>query len=347
MSGFSPIQVLAAAALDLIEKAQSLEQKETNMDLQCATEILANCAELLVRKGAHVFSDVPVADRPHRGPPKKNVVSEEITQAKVRIFRHIERSSINMEKNKKILPILGGADRLAVAKARWQNTKSVNGCDQPFLKGKGASIKVLNCLLPGGSDEKNCAICWRKFGPLINRKHVCRASKRYICDHCSGKTVIIDGDPRRISDGQFNLAKFDFETKLEKNSRRLTEQRKERKARIEKAQAARSATYQNRLKATERDEAAAKEDLFGNVGKAVKNFFMEEVGVEDDSAPANAQSNVAGVMSALGETRQAFDERGQKLNNLVEKTAALNSASEDFAKMAKELRESQERGIFW
>ena len=113
--------------------------------------------------------------------------------------------------------------------------------------------------------------------------------------------------------------------------------------RIEKAQAARYNS--NPLRSTEQDESAAKEELFGNVVRAVKNFFMEEVEVEDNSSP-NANERVTGVMDSLNATRNAFNERGQKLDNLVEKTSALKDASEDFAKMAKELRESQEKGIF-
>mmetsp|Transcript_19840 Transcript_19840/g.25548 ORF Transcript_19840/g.25548 Transcript_19840/m.25548 type:complete len:87 (-) Transcript_19840:14-274(-) len=56
--------------------------------------------------------------------------------------------------------------------------------------------------------------------------------------------------------------------------------------------------------------------------------------------------NVSGVMNSLSQTRNAFIERGDKLDNLVEKTNALNNASEEFAKMAKELADSQEKGIF-
>ena len=74
---------------------------------------------------------------------------------------------------------------------------------------------------------------------------------------------------------------------------------------------------------------------------------MEEVEVEEEQDfTKKTNDDVTGVMSTLGQTRQAFNERGEKLNTLVEKTAALNSASEDFAKMARELKESQEKGIF-
>ena len=39
-------------------------------------------------------------------------------------------------------------------------------------------------------------------------------------------------------------------------------------------------------------------------------------------------------------------ERGEKLENMVDKSAALNNAAEDFANMAKQLADSQQKGVF-
>jgi len=367
MSGFAPLQILAVAALDLLDKANSLEQSKSNQDLQIAAPILSSCAEMLVRNGAHVFADSPTsADRLNRGPPKKvkKQKSQDIENVvgSTFILRQVDRSDINMEKNKDLLRLLGGADRLASARAKYQKVKSIDGkgIKQSYLQGKGLSIKVDDCPLPGGSDDKSCAICWKKFGAIRNRKHICRASKKYCCEDCSGRTVVIDGDPRRVSDGQFNMLKFELGRKVEQDRVDKVKHRKDRVAQIERMRAARSpygaskidantnaANANNRLRAVEKDEDAAKQNLFGNIGKSLQNFFMEEVEVEkEQDSSKKTNDNVAGVMSALGQTRQAFNERGEKLNTLVEKTAALNNASEDFAKMARELKESQEKGIF-
>jgi len=342
LSGFTPLQILAAAGLDLLDVAQNLSDKASNADLKMSSSILASCAEALVKRGGRVWIDSPMKARPNRGPPTK--AKDKATDSQpMTILRFVDPSDINMEKNKDIMKLLGGTDRLAAVGAKWQRDKVIKGCGQSFLPGKGLSTPIEDSMLPGGSDQSSCAVCWKKFGTIRNRKHVCRASSRYVCEDCSSKSILLDDDARRVTDGQFNLAKCDIDKKVEEDRTKQVEQRSERKARIEKAQAQR---YNNPLRAAENDQRAAKEELFGGaIGKAVKNFFMEEVEVEQDSAQA-ANGQVAGVMDSLNATRQAFDERGQKLDNLVEKTGALKNASVDFAKMAKELRESQEKGIF-
>jgi hypothetical protein len=90
----------------------------------------------------------------------------------------------------------------------------------------------------------------------------------------------------------------------------------------------------------------AKNELFANVGKAVQNFFMEEEPAADDRN-LNGQDQLNGMASSLNQTRDALNERGEKLSTLAEKTGALRDASRDFAQMAKELKQSQQKGLFW
>ena len=121
----------------------------------------------------------------------------------------------------------------------------------------------------------------------------------------------------------------------------------------------------NPLRATKENELSAKDKLFGNIGKAVKNLFSDDADEEQDRQAVNksrsrsavlgnranrevqsTSDQVSGLMGSLDATRNAFNERGEKLNNLAEKTGALKNASEDFAKMAEDLCKSQEKGIF-
>ncbi len=139
----------------------------------------------------------------------------------------------------------------------------------------------------------------------------------------------------------------------------------------------------NPLQSTREDEDSAKNMLFGSIGRAMKNIFSDDDDLEkevaQDSVQARAQSirsryapnssstrkgashartsarslpsqstndRVSGLMGSMNASRNAFNERGEKLNTLAEKTGALKDASEDFAKMAEELRKQQERGIF-
>ena len=141
----------------------------------------------------------------------------------------------------------------------------------------------------------------------------------------------------------------------------------------------------NPLQTTRDDEESAKNKLFGTIGRAMKNLFsddddddMESELVQDpvrtSSSSMHSRSNtsstssrtgprtrirtptgtsdqstndqLSGLMGTMDATRNAFHERGEKLNTLSEKTGALRDASEDFAKMAEELCKSQEKGIF-
>ena len=343
MIGYSPLQILGAAALDLIQRSEDLQCNLETSDFMQAVSFLSSATEILVRKGAIISLDSPPMERFNT---KK--ISQESTSDTAHELRSIDQSLLNLDKNKEVMNILNKNQSLRRCQAERQQTKSTRGYgESSFLQGKGLSMKVEDCFFAGGSNEKTCAICWKKFGPLRNRKHICRASRRYICDDCSSNTVLVNGDARRVSDGQFNLAKATADRKEERERLLIEEKKKERKAKIEQQWATRR-EKRNALQETMQDEAAAKDDLFGNVGRAVQNFFMEEV-EEPPSVSQEVDTNekVAGMMSSLDQTRQAFGERGEKLNNLVEKTSALKNASEDFAKMAKELKESQQKGFFW
>jgi len=355
MIGYTPLQILAAAALDLLHKVQVTKCNEDHPDIKAATSIIASSAEMLVTKGGRLSIDQPCKERfsedkklpiksPMKSPAKQK--SKKVKSQDDLILRYIKPSEVNIEKNKEIMKILDANESLAKCEAKWQEKRVVKGTGQSdFLQGKGLSIKIENCKLAGGSDDKNCAICWKKFGSLMNRKHICRASRRYVCESCSSKSVLLDVDGRRVTDGQFNLAKCHADRKEEQDRLNYEIKKKERKSRIQAAWT-KSHRRKNPLQETQKDESSAKDELFGNVGRAMKNFFMEEVDVEDPQ-DANVNDRVSGVMSSLNQTGEAFRERGEKLNSLAEKTDKLKNASEDFAKMARELKESQQKGFFW
>lgn len=337
MAGCTPLQILVAVALDILDNRVNGSYGMLDKDMAMVCECVRSAATLLVSKGARVWIDPPPEMRPNR----------ELTGRclPVTTFRNLESTEYNLEKQKNAMEILGGLDHLAALQVEWQQNKFVKSCGQKFLQGKGHSHQIPDCICPGGNDQKSCAICWKSFGRIRNRKHVCRASRRYICEECSNNFVLVDGDKRRVSDGQFNLAKIDVEKSKEEDRLKEIRKRNERKMRIQKAEARR---LHNRLQDTTRNEMQAKEDLFGNVGKAVRNFLYDD-DLEDAQSRQRSTvdaAGVAGAVNSLNETKNAFIERGEKLNNLCEKTDALKNASKDFAKMAKQLADSQDKGIF-
>lgn len=344
MIGFTPLQILGAAVLDLIH----LKCDENHPDIHAAAVLISASAEMLVSKGGRTTIDPPPMGR--FNDEKKSAT---IGGGEKSMLRVIDRSSINLDRNQDIIKILDSNKTLHICKAKWQRTKVIKGSGQTdYLPGKGSSIKLDDSNLPSGNDERNCALCWKKFGSIRNRRHACRASRRYVCEDCSSNTVLLDGDARRVSDGQFNLAKCRLERKERQDQIEFAEKKKERKMKLENAWRASHGFKSNPLQETRKDESAAKDELFGGVGRAVKNFFMEEVTVEVEEPQASrditgTNNKVSGIMSSLGQTGEAFRERGEKLNTLVEKTNGLKNASEDFAKMARELKESQQKGLFW
>ena len=60
-----------------------------------------------------------------------------------------------------------------------------------------------------------------------------------------------------------------------------------------------------------------------------------------------AASGVRGAKDAISQAVQGVNERGEKLNDLALKTAELKDAAADFATMARQLREAQEKKSFW
>ena len=186
----------------------------------------------------------------------------------------------------------------------------------------------------GGSDCVSCAVCWSSFGSLMNRKHKCRVTRKYVCDACSTKRLIQGATDYRLSDGQFNLARVDVVR--EEQERVAAEKEKERS----NALASENARTLARFDRLESEERSNRESLFGGILEAATTYVL---GDDQTGADVTAQQ----LTTSLDQTRDALNQRGEKLGALNEKSAKLVETSADFAKMAKELRKQSEGGLFW
>ena len=83
-----------------------------------------------------------------------------------------------------------------------------------------------------------------------------------------------------------------------------------------------------------------KNTLFGNMSKQVQNVLIEEE-AEDKNPMERKKGESSDLANAASQTRDAFLERGEKLNTLSDKTDAVREASIGFADMARELNEQQ------
>jgi len=337
-TGFSPLQILAVAALEASEMAKG-ERICDSQTMKNIIEMIRGTAEFLVQNGARLNLDQPpttrltrpastLAARTLSGETNNSETSEEQDSAV------LDRSRLKIDSDQVLMQILGGEEVLNAAKKRWSTTKSVDYSKKNILREKSKS-SLSDSDAPGGNDEKSCAICWSVFGTIMNRRHTCRLSLRYVCDDCSGKRVIIDGKEFRVSDGQFLLSRVDAAKVVSQRLKYEREMESKRQEQARKALLERQSQLPSCSKASDEDN---RDSLFGNIVEKATNLVMGE---DEDLADIQSQ----GLADRLGQTRDALNERGDKLNSLVDKTARLESAASDFAKMAKELEKSQ--GGFW
>lgn len=329
-TGYSPMQILACAALE----AENLKGRVSNVLLDRILQVLADIAELLVRNGARLSLEPPPTKRLVTS--KSNSAADSNAESEGPVIDAYDRGSMKLESNKKLVTLLGGNDRLKAATKAWQEAKS---CQAPidFVVPFEQDSAFEDRTVPGGSSEKSCAVCWSKFGSIMNRKHRCRISHRYVCDDCSSKRVSLEENDIRVSDGQFLLVRCNMD--------KAKKEAIEMKRAADEAQIQKMRQYHEKRKAKV-DEDAQRESLFeGVMGKAA-NYLAYAETEGPDSKPAAAAQQVAGMTDSLNQTRNALLERGDKLESLGEKTSQMVDQSAEFAKMAKELQR-QSQGFFW
>ena len=323
--GFAPTQILLASVMELSDQRKALGEYLYSK----INDILANIMECLTLHGARIFPDSPPllrSEQRRKFAEENGVQDEEIThRSRVRLQGNVE------------LSLFLGRSKIVEAKSYWKAIKPPPAPLNVVLHTDKAKIE--NSIAPGGSDEKNCSICWKKFG-MLTRKHRCRISRRFLCDECSSHRIIVDDEEQRISDGQFLLAKAE---ELRKVNRRLDAElggKKQRKY------SANMKGVANRFDQLEANEKANRDSLFGGIMASVaKNLGGIEDPKEKDKAETGADT-LSGLSNQLNQTRDALNERGDKLKTLSDKSDKLVSASQDFAAMAKELNKQSSQGFF-
>ena len=334
--GFAPIQILAVTALELEKEAKSNEELNTLVSHLCEELIKTGGARLslevppMQRKRSNNNTNNRKATSPLRQKSSTSSVKTSEEASKTTTTDSIDRANIKIDANDHLMELLGGRERLKAAQASYSDLGSVM-LDQsraPFLL-EEANSNIEDSDAPGGSSDKSCAICWRTFGALVNRKHRCRISWKHVADECSTKRIIVNGKEYRVSDGQFVRAKALVEAKVAAaatQSRTVTLGNASTPAASSSATAAARA----RLQRLEAEEQANRDSLFGgDVMEQAKSMLFGNTMEEKEKRG----ETMDGLMNSLGETRNALLERGDKLSSLNDKSAQMVSASEDFAKL--------------
>jgi len=315
--GFTPLQVLALAAAEA--RAIHLKKEDSAKDGVETTRILKNImkvvqasAEFLVKTGARINILAPPSTRLDRAIPSGCYSLEEALEGEQDSSMNFAyRGKLKIDGNDELLSLLGGAGRINTC----QNAFATEGKSVENTGDLTVASSSLNSGAPGGSDSYSCAICWSEFGVISNRKHLCRVSCRYVCNDCSKKRLVTDGSDHRLSDGQFLLAVAE----ARKVNAKAGADRKE------KMQIQRTSVTQARK----------------SLGLSSASTGSASSSDTDTRANLSTKERITSAISGLSQTKNAVLERGDKLENLADKTEALNNASLDFANMAKELNRSQ------
>ena len=320
--GFAPIQILALVALELDAAKEDFDAAVVDSSFK----VIADIAEFLVQSGARLSLDPPPTARLRHS-------ASDAAPTESPASRTIEILSQKLDADKQILVLLGGEERLNSARKAWTEMKKVaTTTTRDLLEDDKADIE--DSPSAGGSDSRSCAVCWSEFGTLMNRKHKCRVMRKYVCDDCSSKRLIQVTSEYRLTDGQFNLARVDA---LKEQNERVSAGKEKERSKAESSEKARAAARLDRLEA---EEKSNRDSLFGGVLEAATSFVM---GDEEETK----SQQVNGLTASLDQTRNALNQRGEKLDALNDKSAKLVETSADFAKMAKELRKQSEGGLFW
>lgn len=83
--------------------------------------------------------------------------------------------------------------------------------------------------------------------------------------------------------------------------------------------------------------------------KADKNALFRhaaEAVVQQKSTATEARGGLAGTMSTMAEVNEKMLERGEKLSKLSERTADLSNNANEFARLAKQLKDQQKNSWF-
>jgi hypothetical protein len=342
--GFSPIQVLAAASLEINDLGRMGLVKQSVQE--SVEELISKIAEILICHGARINLEIPPITRPQRSVPSSSNISSLLSTENQ--LPKVDRSIMKLDKNKAVLEAFASDEDLKDNIILWLEEKCVDATDRIELVEKEVT-NVLDSKGPGGSDSTSCAICWKQFkkgliGSGSKKKSVCVLSKCYLCDECCSKTLQRNGLSYKISDGQFNLARKDVTRQADEDREAENERIRQQKLRTEMAR-----------RATEREK---QDDLFGGAFDTVKGFFSDNVKdikdltdnfkIQVDGDDIEADEEYVGLGSNLAGTRDAFYERGERLNILRDKSEALKDAGHEYLRLATELRKQQEsRGGFF
>lgn len=177
VSGFTPIQLLAAIATDT--------QREKHLD-SYMLEIIQQAAGVLLTAGARL-NLAPAASRVR--PRKISKLINETTESNRALREAILNQKGEYERgfplveNDAVITCFGGKSLITDLQSYWSSMKYISWDSEYTKLSLQDSVETPDSPENGGNDEKSCAICWQEFGMFSYRSKQCNSSqKRGRCD---------------------------------------------------------------------------------------------------------------------------------------------------------------------
>lgn len=339
--GFAPTQIVLAAILDTVNKKKDFDE----ILYVKINDTLVSVMECMFLRGARVFPDSPPLVRTVERRQESKLYctittrGEDHKEGGARTNNdYLNRSQVNTHGSIELTNLLGKS-ALTEAQLFWKNQKPSIATSNVVLHNDKSKIE--NSLAPGGSDDSNCSICWKKFG-MMTRKHRCRISRRFICDECSTHRIFVNNEEHRVSDGQFWLFKVEELKQMGKIMKDVTMHDQEKKPPMQTKNGEQNGEKSTRLDKLGSDEHK-KRDLFSGIVATVNKSF----GATEASDPSTNESDTLDALSSqLHQTRDALNERGDKLSTLNDKSDKLVNASQNFAALARDLNRKSNKSFF-
>jgi hypothetical protein len=198
-----------------------------------------------------------------------------------------------------------------------------------------------------------CLLCGDAFNALTKRPQHCRLCGHQVCAACSGKKLPLgsaagggtNGEAARVCDGCFNWGSNQIAAALAASAAR--DQSKEGGFLGPEAVAR---ARQRREEARAQQEAAEQKELLGgaaSLGGRAMSWLMGEGGDEESRVRRQRQAAAARVTGQMEEVRVGLQQRGERIENLADRTNELVDSSAQFAAMARQLNESKGWGGLW
>ncbi len=203
-----------------------------------------------------------------------------------------------------------------------------------------------------------CLLCGDAFNGLTKRPQHCRLCGHQVCAACSGKKLPLgnaggggNGEAARVCDGCFNWGSYHIGIALAAAAAKNASTESKDGCGFSGPEAVARAR-QRREETRAAQEAAEHKELFGaaaSLGERAMSWLMGEGGGEEESRARRPRGAAAAqVTGQMEELRVGLQQRGERIENLADRTNELADSSAQFAAMARSLNEqSKGWGGLW